>query len=560
MATQVSGVNRWLTLNGEPLRFHPVSENLAAGAEEYGYNNLRLTRSAPDGLTIWVDGEQLETEIYGRWTWRPRGFAGLYELGVSAPGHGRHQTQVRVLPSLFSQQRHEWMLQEIAKFSLDLLLRLQSPATEWMSVDDLEESQSPLRSYRLIEQLMAELGTAMRQIELMPHQALVSQSERRQWHEVRDYSAEVTPVAGPTVALPQLRARLPEAWPLQWDVSSHALTYDVYENRLLKQFLWRQLLIRISDVAERAGQEIQRRRSDLAIKQRRGWEDDESGRIAELEAVVVRCKEMERQVLAWGSLPFLQYVRPRTQRTVPTQVLQKHPAYGRFYQLYLLFQRKLRRGLNVDGFLTRIALRKMSELYEMWAVFRMTNLLMFALGKAGFRIISSQGFYRLEDAYFHFEVDRGAEIALLKGDRRLAIRYEPTYPPMGLLPTGLVTARRYQRTPDLALEVWRGGEVEHVLIFDAKYKVEKVAGRETFVQDDVQKMSSYYSEIAWKERDPRRRPRPVVSSAYILYPGEVVEHDTDYIQVGALPFVPGPKQQDAVMPALVDLLRFAELL
>lgn len=123
MATQASGVNRWLTLNGKPLRFDSGSDNLDAGAMEYGYNQIRLTRAAPDDLEIRIDGEPLETEIYGRWTWHPAGFAGLYEVVVSTSEHGVYQTQVRVLPKHISHQRHEWMLKEIGKFSADFSTR-----------------------------------------------------------------------------------------------------------------------------------------------------------------------------------------------------------------------------------------------------------------------------------------------------------------------------------------------------------------------------------------------------------------------------------------------------
>ena len=332
------------------------------------------------------------------------------------------------------------------------------------------------------------------------------------------------------------------------------LTYDVYENRLLKQFLWRQLLPRLYEIEDRARQEIERRKQSREAKLRNTWNDDETERIVELEAVVADCLVMQRQVIGWGSLPFLRDVRLRTQRTVPSQVLQKHPAYGRFYQVFLRFQRELRRGLNTDGFLTRIALRKMSELYEMWSVFRLTRLILFLLRRFDYQLISSEGFFRVDDEFFHFEVDRDAEIVLSKAGKRVVIRYEPTYPPMDSVPQGLVTKRRYQRTPDLAVELWEGGRATAVLIFDAKYKTEMDKGRSTFLDEDVQKMSAYHSEIAWKERHGRAYPRSAVASAYILYPGEVLEHNPHMIEVGALPFVPGPKQQDAVNQALVDLL------
>ena len=45
-----------------------------------------------------------------------------------------------------------------------------------------------------------------------------------------------------------------------------------------------------------------------------------------------------------------------------------------------------------------------------------------------------------------------------------------------------------------------------------------------------------------------------MSSAYILYPGEVLVHDEDYPEVGALPVVPGEVLSGQVQRVLVDLL------
>lgn len=59
--------------------------------------------------------------------------------------------------------------------------------------------------------------------------------------------------------------------------------------------------------------------------------------------------------------------------------------------------RSLKRGLNSEGFLTQIALRKLSELYEMWSIFKITRFLLVSLRQVGYEVISDQGFFRLDD-------------------------------------------------------------------------------------------------------------------------------------------------------------------
>ena len=120
MVTQASGASRWLTLNGEPLRFGPDADNVEAEAKEYSDNRFEWQSGAPRDLAIRVEDEYLDTRIPGLWSWRPAGFAGLYKVMVTGGGV-THRTYVRVLPGNLSQERYEHMLRQIGQFSADLL-------------------------------------------------------------------------------------------------------------------------------------------------------------------------------------------------------------------------------------------------------------------------------------------------------------------------------------------------------------------------------------------------------------------------------------------------------
>lgn len=92
-----------------------------------------------------------------------------------------------------------------------------------------------------------------------------------------------------------------EERPAEWWVQENILTYDVDQNWLLKHFLWRQLLIRIDSIQERAMREIERRRADLDIIRRNGWDDNETDIIQKLESVVEECRQEAHACMAWGS-------------------------------------------------------------------------------------------------------------------------------------------------------------------------------------------------------------------------------------------------------------------
>ena len=268
------------------------------------------------------------------------------------------------------------------------------------------------------------------------------------------------------------------------------------------------------------------------------------------------CQDLLQQCISWGSEAFLKDVRMVGQHQQPSQILQKHPYYNRFYRVFLRFQKELGVNLDADRYIAELSIRKLSEIYETWSVFIVANAAMTILRKAGYQIISSNGFFTVRDDLFQFEVDRTAAVELVKGNRKIIIRYEPLYEPAVRMVEGLVSKGQRQRTPDLSIELKELNQTRSVLIFDAKYRTEKVGDEVTFLDEDLNKMREYRDTIALKiKNDPRLRP--IVISAYILYPGDVLEHDSAYPDIGALPLQPKmEKEQSAkVSVALSQILK-----
>lgn len=130
MATQPSGVDRWLTINGRPLSFAEGTENEALNLLEYTVHTIEMTAAAPKHLALWIDGEELQTARYGIWFWRPIDYAGLYRYEVRESGGPLLTTWVRVFPRHLTQPLYEKMQDELSQIALDLLYRLDSPANE----------------------------------------------------------------------------------------------------------------------------------------------------------------------------------------------------------------------------------------------------------------------------------------------------------------------------------------------------------------------------------------------------------------------------------------------
>lgn len=560
----VSGAENWLILNDVALDFASEAENRDAQAVEYKNNLLRVTQSAPERLRVLIDSEELETEVYGRWIWRPRGFAGLYTLSVAVGANIVAQTHVRVLPSKLSYARYTQMLRDIGRFSIDLLFRLRSPAGEYVVPENDGNRSSALREYSLLRQVFPELRHSVTAIRRSPHMALHTNSEVHLLFETMRIGDEAMPIVGNSLKVPCNRrdgqvgvAILPETWL----VERRLHTYDVAENRLLKHFLGRQLVPRIYGIRNQAQTELKRRRLERDIKRRRNWEDDETEHIDELERVCVECSDMLAETLAWLDAPYLGTVGNQPSSVAPSQILQKNPHYSRFYRIYLKLQQSLRYSVDTENFLATLSLRNMADLYETWSVFKMSGLVRDILLSAGYTLSTASGFFRLVEDQLQLEVNRDASIELLRNENRVVIRYEPLYPPENSIGSGLVSANtRSQRTPDMAIELWSGTQAKQVLIFDAKYRTTKVRGRDSYVEDDLDKMDHYRRTIQWKPSNPRDSMKRVVASAYIMYPGDEIEHDKMRCDVGALPLKPKMNDVQGLARAVLDLLHNARVI
>ncbi|WP_322480821.1 DUF2357 domain-containing protein [Thermogemmatispora sp.] len=569
MATPASGVDgAWLTINGQPLSFAPDNDNAALNLSEYRVCYIKVTSSAPHPISIVIDEVPLHTEHYGLWQWRPEHYAGLYRLTVHAPGVEPRTAWLRVFPQKLTQRLYEQMKSELAALSLDLWFRLLSPAVERAAFGRRLEETSPVHDYKQIRGLVEKLGPVLLQIRRRPHSRLQPAARSGDWQAVARLSGEAQPLPGPCLELPALRRPYGHVryLPQEWQLQESQLSYDVYENRLLKHFLQRQLPARLSLIEERAKAEAERR---AALYQRYHNEEDRA-LLERLRRVIAECQQMRQRCLFWSSEPFLKTVQAAALPGKATQVLLKHPAYSRFFQLYLQFQQRLM-VVNTERYVNELGQRKVSELYEMWSVFTITHLAVELLEERGYRLVSNTTFYEVEKRYFEFEVRKNvASIALVKGDREVVFKYEPYYPHASTVGTGPALVSTLSSggplTPDMAIEVYRQGEPWRVLVFDAKYRWQRSPSGQYYAKEqDINKMLSYRINIRYQylrrtSGNVQLQRKRIVTSASILYPGtELQEEDDGHIR--AFPLIPGQAERRvaAIRARLNELLTAAQL-
>lgn len=365
MVTPASGANIWLTLNGVPLRFQEGYEHLEAQALEYKKNTFEITKHAPHSIEIFVDQEPLETRIPGYWQWQPRTYAGLYEIRVTAHSYSDQYAMVRVSPQYFTRQLYKKMQDDLSTIAADLLFRLQSPASEYVESIKRFQETSLLQEYKKTKHIIRELQPILEHIRRNPYRTFANKQEERLWYELDQVSGEYQMVGGECISLQrrtghQLR---PLHVPTTWQIQQAVLSYDTYENRLLKQFLRQHLVTKLTSIERGASWEIRQRNIDLAYKQKHKFRDakDVQDEINALQRVVHDCQMIKQRCWHWSNEFFLKTVGEEVSTSRATQVLLKHPYYGRFYQLYLQFQQQFKLSLDTEHCLTLLNTRKIPD-------------------------------------------------------------------------------------------------------------------------------------------------------------------------------------------------------
>ena len=552
MATPVSGASVWLTINQKPLSFEARNENEQLIITEYSRNTISITSKAPEITALFIDDQELETDRYGTWIWNPKHYAGLYRFVVQTLGSQPQTALVRVFPHKFSQPLYEKMKKDLSEISLDLYFRLDSPAMEKAEYVERIQDTSPLHDYQQIRGIIEKLRDIMSHLRREPHYALHEQSIQQDWQEISHFSDRVAPLPGGSIILPQSLAERHRihALPQRWTVQQSRPTYDIYENRLLKHFLQRQLTGKLEIIQEHAEREKKQREAIYA----RYHNSEDAETIRKLKHAIAACQEMKQRCIRWSSEPFLKTVQPVALLGKATQVLLKHPTYSRFYHLYLQFQKRLKTTYQTDRYVTELAMRKVSELYEMWSVFLITRMAIAELLAAGYQMVSNDTFYQVETNAFQFDVRKNvASIVLEKENCRVAFKYEPVYPNQSTvtLRSALVatTIGSNPLTPDMAIEVYQDGLPQDVLIFDAKYRWDRASNGSYYPkQEDIGTMYRYRDNIQYKRYQQGQSRRPyttdeIVRSAYILYPGNKIHSESKNGSIGSLPLIPNMSPQ-----------------
>jgi len=469
-------------------------------------------------LMVKNEGEVAESSQFGEtvtFRWRPTNYVGDYELRFAT--YNRKKETVRSIQ--FVLRIVPWKVHEDDFFQLynDLRERhlqiydLISPATIEERKDRRNRSNF-FEQAKILEERIREVENVIFLISQNPKKEVVYKLERRLLHEAYgiDYhtlldlaGASEPLIPAPTLGIaPQLQAilthkRTHSSYLPEKVVSRKTeISYDVFENRLLKRFLI-MLIELVTLYGKMVEQELQRKMS--------GTTESEVG-IKRLQEVLSGASQLQKRVSLLLNYAFLQDVGLTTWLTHVTPTLEREANYRRFYQIYQEF---LWSPYFQTSDIFKLGIRDLPTIYEYWCTLFMCESVLGLIDRNW--MLTTQSILTSHRLGYAFDFKRpGPLLALRQDSKSVNIYFQRAF----TLESQPYRSYTHIQRPDITVEV-KTEDSRLLLIFDPKYRYSLQFGEDP--ESAVNKMHVYKDSIRDLEGNK------VVSKAFVLYPGKVGE-------------------------------------
>jgi predicted component of viral defense system (DUF524 family) len=517
---------------------------------------LRLTADSDDaelagcrlllGDVDWGAGRYVRRDQVS-WRWQVRDYVGEVTVGVEdANGNPLFPIrEVLVDPNRSKLTRDQFAVMVNDISAQAIIAYTLSPATRRIELGRRREAFN-LAQLEYIRQQIEPLRKAVEAIARRPRRVLVDEDEIMPLSRARapdDRSIawllgrprELTRVehSAVPVGVQGLHRRMRGHLPERLQVSRRRVTYDTYENRLLKHFLRRlntvlcHTQMRLTEASAMSNRQLDEQVIRLARRRQN------------------ELKDYRRILYNLLDLDFLREVGALRQLKPVTPTLRKDPHYARFYDIYRRFDRAI---TPFDGDPFKLSLEKTWQLYEYWCFFQVVAALRQIVGEA----IVFDARPILEPHPDRVSLTLPA--AAITVNPRVHVRFQNSYPYYGWYTAGEgagVGTYSHEMRPDISIEIsGSDGQLEQIIVLDPKYRV---SGRS--LNEAMDDLHRYKDAIVGPDR------RRLVHTALALCPSSErakgLYFRPDYIRthgLGALVLRPGDDR--AVESLASNLERF----
>lgn len=454
-------VGGWLAASSRPIdradaEFHRVEQ---ADGSDWFVVRGRLLRD-------WVGVTELQLLLAERGDWA---------VAASAK-------PVFIAAGKMAQDEFAALCEDVAAFSAAALLDVYGKTYFGLELEHRPGESAPVATAVRIRQALDQLATALREIASQPAYRLRTTRVREPAiaeQGVSDLTLEEA-CLDPTVAV-RHRGRIAFREQVREVAAPH---YNLPENRILSGFL-HFLDAQLADLTGRLHVEIALRADRKAERHRPAgpgekswWEAEDLPRIVEMRRLLDQFRGLRTELARLRRYPFLP---PGVElRDVPpsTPIIRSNRAYAAAYRVILAHFRAFRVRLDGGHLLTRG--KSLPVLYEWWCALEVLRVLRESLTLAADQPTGRGTLFQNRDTeragfVVEFEADRAVDFEDGEG-RLVRLRYVPSYRregESGGSAVGLLSPD-FERTPDLALEVFAHGNRENpvpdlIVVLDAKY-------------------------------------------------------------------------------------------
>lgn len=421
----------WIQENGT---YHVVYEGSSdQGEPVLAISGLPLRRFERDGG---------QTVIL-KWEWTPEFYAGRVNLALSPPNAPPIVDTIILNPSedKLTRERFDLMVSEILE-QAETCFKL-SPVSRQVSLATSTADRA-LAHFEFARRYFKELSGLLERLILAPHKHLERLPQLLPSGIATPYDVSNEWIAAEGIG--HLR-RAGSGWSLpgrargyslsDLQVSRSYISFDTYENRFVLHFL-RTLQQRLVEALRSI-----RRSGDRLLARVRAAEA--SYYIQEIEL--------------WLKSPLFQFVGEYRDTQRGSHVLLKHPVYSRIHQIWSRFRRI---PDAFDDNLIEMPLEMTWQLYEYWCYMMVVR----CVDELGL-IEDASGLFRVQEnpGKVALALVQGEESRVrLKGGHLLYFhrRYK-------VVDQGIGT-RTVEMEPDIALEFFRDGELQRIIVLDPKYR------------------------------------------------------------------------------------------
>lgn len=420
-----------------------------------------------------------------------------------------YEQKVRVKPIKISQKDYENILEQIQASAYNIIFQTFGKTEEEIRLLKINHPKSPIEFFYFFEKNFMKFKNIFQRIKKSPNVIIENRLQQKKFFETEDFE-EVIDYQKPTIYVTYLQDKLNGLLPKTVLVSENYLSYDVYENRLLKHFLG--LIVNklnfLEDVATKEKKREETNKEVFGGTPNTDAKFDE--RIREWADIITKCRKYRDETFRMRSSSFLSSVK-NICLVKTSMVLQKEPRYKAFYKLYQEFRKNS--VIEISSGYFHLPVTESWKIYEIWVLFQMYEILRqlgFNLKKQGLLNLNTKYLHNAKKVSFSFNLTKNKPLLQFTKEGRTAKlyyqrRYETKF-------TGYGSIDEQCQIPDMVIEIFEEKQtIPRIVIVDPKYRI---TGSKP--PKSAKTELSHYKETI---RDSLNRR--LVSSAYVIYPGKL---------------------------------------